>query len=81
MIKAGLDQQDALGARVAALELLIEGLVLQCAQSSRHPKAFLGEVLGRNAALAVQRTNAPPQTVEVISDILARMMKRLEYRK
>ncbi|CBS87015.1 hypothetical protein [Azospirillum lipoferum] len=66
-----------LPARVAALELLVEQLILERVMMADDPAGALRQAMGGRTRLASERPGAPPETVGTIADVLERVMNRL----
>jgi hypothetical protein len=72
---------DNLNARVTALELLVEQLILDRAKKRARPKADLRAIMDRVTQAASERPNLPPETIGAAADILAGAILRLEARE
>jgi len=68
---------DNLAARVAALELLVEQLILEHVQQSECPDTAVRTAMGMLTQMATDRPSVPQEAVGAIADILARVMDRL----
>lgn len=68
---------DNLPARVAALELLVEQLILERVQQAESPRDAVRAALGGMTRLAMQRDDVPMEAIGAVADILARVMNRL----
>ena len=71
------DQSD-LSVRLAALELLVEQLILERVMLTDDPAGALRQAMGGMTRIATERPDMPPEAVGAIADILARVMNRLE---
>lgn len=70
------DLQDLPG-RVAALELLVEQLILERIQTTESPEEAVRLAMGGMSQLVRERPETPVGAVGAITDVLARVMKRL----
>lgn len=68
---------DNLPARVAALELLVEQLILERVQMTDSPADALRQAMGGMVEIIDQRPDVPAEAVGAIADVLARVMNRL----
>lgn len=68
---------DNLVARVAALELLVEQLILERVQMTENPDSAVRTAMGRLTQIATDRPDVPRQAVGAIADVLAQVMTRL----
>ncbi|HYF89007.1 hypothetical protein [Azospirillum sp.] len=68
---------DNLPARVAALELLVEQLILDRAKKRARPKAEVRAMMGRVTQAASGRSDMPSEAVGAAADILAAVILRL----
>lgn len=68
---------DNLPARVAALELPVEQMILERVQQTENPSAAVRTAMGMLTQMATERPGVPPEAVGAIADVLARVMNRL----
>lgn len=69
---------DNLTARVAALELLVEQLILERVMMTEDPAEALRMAMGGMASLAGDRPDMPSEAVGAMADILARVIRRVD---
>ena len=77
MSKAGMDQQDDLGARVAALELLVEQLILERVMMTDNPAEAVRLAMEGATHLASDQPDVPVAAIRAMADVLERVMNRL----
>ena len=68
---------DNLPARVAALELLVEQLILERVMMTDSPEDAARLAMGGLVNLATARPDVPVTAIGAVADILARVMMRL----
>lgn len=69
---------DNLPARVAALELLVEQLILERIQQSEDPEATIRAGMKGLTAIAIERPGVPLEAVDALAAVLAKVLERLE---
>ena len=69
---------DNLSTRVAALELLVEQLILERVQMAHDPSAAVRIAMGQLTQIATDRPGVPKAAIGAVADVLAAVMLRLE---
>lgn len=69
---------EDLSARVAALELLVEQLVLERCMMSADPLATIKAGMNGLTKIAADRPGVPLEAIDAMAEVLARVMERLD---
>lgn len=69
-----------INARVAALELLVEQLILERVQQTEDPEATVRAGMKGLTVIAVERLGVPLEAVDALAVVLAKVLERLEER-
>lgn len=69
---------DNLHARVAALELLVEQLILERVMLTDTPDSAVRTTMGMLTQIATDRPGVPKAAIGAVADVLAAVMIRLE---
>ncbi len=67
-----------INARVAALELLVEQLILERVQQTGDPEATVQAGMKGLTVIAAERPGVPLEAVDALAVVLARVVERLE---